>query len=386
MKVLQIFLLVFAAIFGFIGCEKPSNESFSGDYTFEEIDLLNQKLKLPDDVYSYSFASENIDATADHKGTMGRVLFYDKNLSADGKVSCASCHHQELAFSDDKDFSEGVNGNLTDRNSIALGAFKSFGRQYDKTEDDIDVPGLFWDERAGTIKEQLRQTINNPNEMGMHVEDIVYMASNRDYYRLLNKKAFGTENIDEESILDALEAFINSISSESTRFETEIFGELNFITGDQVTGTTKHELGLNLFLKNCQSCHSGNINVPKLNTTTERLFVANNGLTLTSDLGMYNHTALNEDIGKFKIPGLLNIELTSPYMHDGRFKTLEEVVDHYNEGITNQANLHPLLKDGSQPKKMNMNQEEKEALVAFLKALTDEDLTQNDKWSDPFRY
>lgn len=380
--------LKWLSIFGIVGlfsCQSEEVIELSNNYTNEEISILSKELNLPTETFNYTFGQHTEEEKFNDKATLGRVLFYDNNLSADASVSCASCHQQNLAFADNASQSLGANGNLTKRNSIALGAVRSFGLHYDDSDEERIVPGLFWDERAKTIKEQLRQTINNPNEMGMSLSQIVDVVDNSDAYNILHKKAFGETAIQEDHILDALEAFINSISSRNTRFENDIIQNLNFITGDSVSGNITNELGFRLFSENCTSCHSSNFNSIFEIEDKELLHVANNGLKLTdSDKGVFEYTGLDSDIGKFKIPGLLNIELTSPYMHDGRFKTLEEVVDFYSEGIEYNANLHPNLIQNGKAKNLNLNDHEKKALVNFLKSLTDEEMQKEEKWSNPF--
>jgi len=161
--------LIFCSLFILVvGCQSNKEELDTSIYTAEEYSVLSQNLNLPESPYSYSFGNADSDRAINHKGTFGRALFYDKKLSADRAVSCASCHQQELAFADNVSLSQGANGNIKNRNSLALGSLRSFGAHYDEAEN-IEVPGLFWDERAGSIKEQLKQTINNPNEMGMEI-------------------------------------------------------------------------------------------------------------------------------------------------------------------------------------------------------------------------
>lgn len=370
-----------------IGCQSDDfdKNEINHEYSSEEYQLLSKTLDIPVTPFSYGFGNEKSGIQTDHKGTLGRLLFYDKSLSSDGKVSCASCHQQSLAFSDDKAFSIGVDGKLTDRNSIALGGLRSFGAHYKVSIETQKSNGLFWDERAETIQEQLRQTINNPNEMNMDLDQIIQTVSNSENYNILYRKAFGSTPITEAGILQSIEVFINSISSTSSKLERDIVGELNFINGDQVTGSTGHELGLQLFKDHCNSCHNTSLHHFLDLEESERITLANNGLTLnTKDQGAYNLTLNPEDIGKFKVPGLLNIELTAPYMHDGRFTNLEEVVEHYSSGITDSPNLHPNLRQENEAKGLNFSTDEKLALVNFLRLLTDKSITTEEKWSNPF--
>jgi len=372
-------------------CLPDDNEVSNEIYSAAEFKELSSVLNIPVTPFSYEFGLPISDDAIDHKGTLGRVLFYDKNLSEDASVSCASCHRQELAFSDDKDKSLGPNGNFTARNSIALGAVKNFGMHYNEDLDKL-APGLFWDERAGTIKEQLKQTINNPNEMGVSLDHIVDLVSSQEYYQILHDKAFQTSVVSEDHILESLEAFINSIGTSNSKFENDVIENLNFITGDFVTGEIDNQLGFELFMTNCTSCHGKNLSFPievddsNIAVVENTPSVANNGLLLADDdLGVYANTQDISDLGKFKIPGLFNIELTAPYMHDGRFATLEEVVEHYSTGVQYSESLGDPLKDGDQAKSFNWTSEEKTALVDFLKTLTGEGITSNEIWSDPFK-
>ena len=385
MNQLRIFTLLLAAFALLFGCQTNDQQLITSTYSPDELRVLSSNLDLPDFPYDYGLGNSSSKSEVNHKATLGRVLFYDKKLSSDGKVSCASCHQQALGFADNQAQSEGPNGNVTDRNSIALASLRNFGVHYDKTIDGRETPGLFWDERASSIKEQLKQTINNPNEMGMELHQISNLIENTDHYQILHEKAFGNTAVSEDHILEALETFINSISSTNSEFEGAVVGSLNYITGDSVVGETKFERGLQLFAKHCTSCHGQGMETISEIANPENISVANNGLKhAANDLGVYQHTGKLEDIGKFKIPGLHNIELTAPYMHDGRFATLEEVVDFYNSEIEFHENLHPSLRNGNEAKRMNMNEEEKTALVEFLKSLTDEKMITEVKWSDPF--
>lgn len=370
-----------------MGCQPEEEVTTKSAYSTQEINVLSASLNLPEEPFSYGFGNFDAGEMVDHKASFGRVLFYDKNLSADRSVSCASCHQQSLAFADNKAFSHGANGNTTSRNSIALSSFRSFGQHYDKTLNaGTNVPGLFWDERAEDVEDQLRQTINNPNEMGMELQDIVDIINTTDYYSILHQKAYGNTAVSESHILESIEAFINSIGSNNSNFENSVLENLNFITGDMVTGEIDNALGFELFVTNCNSCHGTSFNLVESATEGDRFSVANNGLTLAdNDQGVYDYTQNEADRGKFKIPGLLNIELTAPYMHDGRFASLEEVVEFYNSGIQYSETLHPALKNGDQAKRLNLTEEEKTALVDFLKLLTDEEIKTNIKWSDPFK-
>ncbi|MFC3096111.1 cytochrome-c peroxidase [Alteromonas sediminis] len=307
--------------------------------------------------------------------TLGRVLFYDKALSANGTVSCASCHQQALGFSDDNAFSIGFEGGRTDRHSMTL----INARYYQRGR-------FFWDERAVSLEEQVLMPFQDPVEMGMTLEQLVAEVTAQDFYPELFENAFGSREVTEEKIALALAQFVRSIVSYASRYDQ---GRTMVTTpGENFPNFTEQEnRGKALFFRTipngggaCFGCH-----------TTEAFVSANpgpqnNGLDLTTtDAGagsVFNNPIFE---GRFKTTSLRNIALTAPYMHDGRFSTLEEVVEHYNSGIQAHPTLSPALTDeAGNPIQLNFNEDEKAALVAFLGTLTDESVSVDEKWSDPF--
>ncbi len=374
-------LIVISAVSLLPACEYDKVTTTVEYYTSDEYHTLKEKLNLPSTPFNYNpffFEHSGIDQT----GTLGRVLFYDTNLSSDNTVSCSSCHQQNLGFADNKAFSTGIMNRSTARNALSLGAFKSF----DSYTNDPETT-LFWDGRVNTLHDQMIQTIRNPKEMGMEMSDIVAKVKDQDYYKILSKKAFGTDEIDENIILRSLESFMNSISAQSSKFD--MAPTLSLFNGTITLGgfNSQENLGANLFKDNCVTCHSQGLE--KLNFSShpnaQTLRKANNGLDLVyTDKGEGEFNPAPEALAIFKIPGLHNIELTAPYMHDGRFKTLEEVVNFYSTGIQDHPNLNPLLKENGHAKKFNFSVGEKDALVQFLKTLTDPQMALEEKWSDPF--
>lgn len=308
--------------------------------------------------------------------TLGRVLFYDKKLSANGTISCASCHKQDKGFSDDEVLSIGFDGGTTGRHSMTL----INSRYYQRGR-------FFWDERAATLEEQVLMPFQDPVEMGMTIEQVVSTVQEQEYYPELFEKAFGSTEITSDKISKALAQFVRSIVSYSSKYDqgraSSTSPGANF-----VNFTAEENLGKNLFFQTipngggaCFGCH-----------TTEAFVSANpgpqnNGLDLvsTTDLGagaVYTNPIFE---GRFKTSTLRNIELTAPYMHDGRFATLEEVVEHYNSGIQAHPTLSPALTDDNgNPVRLNFTEAEKAALVAFLKTLTDNTVSDEVKWSNPF--
>ena len=309
--------------------------------------------------------------------TLGRVLFYDKSLSANGTVACATCHKQDKGFSDNEVLSIGFQGGFTGRHSMTLinARFYQRGR-------------FFWDERASTLEEQVLMPFQDPVEMGMTLDEVVSNVTKQPFYAALFESAFGSKEITSDKISKALAQFVRSIVSFNSKYDQ---GRALVTTpGANFSNFTAQEnTGKNLFFQTipngggaCFGCH-----------TTEAFISANpgpqnNGLDIssTTDLGAGAIFPNPIFVGRFKTSTLRNIELTAPYMHDGRFATLEEVVEHYNSGIQANPTLAPALTDANgNPIRLNFTDSEKAALVAFLKTLTDISIGTNEKWSNPFK-
>ncbi len=365
----------------FASCVKDQVDIQS--YTEEEYAVLSQYLDLPREVVNYAnpelpphLRSSGFGGTTitNHGATLGRVLFYDTHLSADNSRSCASCHHQDKAMADARALSEGVNGNKTDRNALAIGNVRFY--YFDR--------GFFWDERASSVEEQVRQTVSNHKEMGVDFDLLPQKLEGLPYYEILFKKAFGDSQITSDRIASALAQYVRSIISGHSKLDYAIEHDLgnNFWRIEQArlpSLTTLEQRGKDLYFAHCSSCH-GNIIFLGLAT-------ANNGLDIEyADKGVGALTGNPSQFGLFKVPFLRNIALTAPYMHDGRFQTLEEVVEHYNSGIQPHPNLSPQLRnaDGT-PKRLNLSDEDKQALVAFLETLTDDSFLTDPAYADPFK-
>lgn len=306
--------------------------------------------------------------TTNAGAALGRVLFYDKRLSANQTVSCSSCHQAAHGFSDPRQFSVGFDGGLTGRNSMGLTNTKYYLRE-----------NYFWDERSATLEDQVLQPIQNAVEMGMTLDAVVQRVSAEPFYAQLFTSAFGTSTVNSTRISRALAQFVRSIASGNSKYDQGI--PQNFANFTQLENQ-----GRAIFqgpVGGCAACHGSDNFVPG-----NAIF--NNGIENPSvDLGLGGITGRVQDNGFFKVPSLRNIELTAPYMHDGRFATLEEVVEFYNSGVTAHPNLSPQLRaggPGGPPRRLNLNNTQKAALVAFLKTLTDTSVTTDPKFSDPFRY
>ncbi len=373
--------------------QKPDFEYYY--YEPEDQALLAQYLNLPSKPDNYTVKlPKHLEAIGmfarpveRDKAILGRVLFYDKNLSKDGKVSCASCHRQEIAFSDDKPVSRGVFDRVGTRNSIPLGSVLNFAAYYGT---DLFGPSgipFFWDNRAGTASEQNLATMTNPVEMDMNHGDIVRAVQSQPYYRPLFRMAYGDERITVERVSEAIANFVNAIGSYRSKFDREAERVFNlrpavgvpFENQDFPGFTAAENRGKALYLTHCASCHSSLQQRPGK-------IMANNGLDAgTTDPGVGGITKKTTDMGMFKVPLLRNIALTAPYMHDGRFATLEEVIDHYSTGIQPHPNLSSELRVGSQPRRFNFTPQQKSDLIAFLHTLTDEELLRDEKFSNPFK-
>jgi cytochrome c peroxidase len=319
--------------------------------------------------------------------TLGRVLFYDKTLSANDTVACASCHQQQHAFTDPGQFSEGFAGGFTGRNSMSLMNARFYRNGH-----------FFWDERAVTLEDQVLMPIQNEVEMGLTLTTLLERVKSKEYYPALFEKAFGDSEITTERISLALAQFVRSIVSYQSRYDEGLALAGN--PGAQFPNFTVQEnQGKALFLgpAGCGRCHldPGPPPPPPGPPPNQAIFyidlAVNNGVDQgqpTDDPGVGGITKNPEDNGKFKSPSLRNAAMTAPYMHDGRFKTLDEVVEHYNSGVKMHPNLDPRLLEPNvmppQPRKLNLTPEQKAALVAFLGTLTDDEVMKDPKYSDPF--
>ncbi len=332
----------------FIGCQQKETVQIAGAPTLPAITYNYKDLNVPNGTTT----SNLVQKINNEEATLGRVLFYDSHLSKNNSTSCGSCHEQHKAFADGKQFSEGLNGRTTSRNSMSI-ANAYFQNRY------------FWDMRADNLEEQVMMPIENHIEMGIeNLESLPEKLASLEYYPALFNMAFGTETITEDRISKALAGFLKSMISLNSKYDQGI--ETDF-----ANFSLKEKLGMELFIgkARCNSCHGGKI----LSGWSAR----NIGLDLNyEDEGVAN--------GAFKVPSLKNIALTGPYMHDGRFNTLLEVVNHYNEGIKNHPNLSWHLKVNDEPLRLGLTDLEKEALVAFLETLTDEDYLTDLRFSNPF--
>jgi cytochrome c peroxidase len=359
----------------------------------------NYARKLPDWMTALGMPTPQTDA---EKATIGRVLFYDKNLSANRAVSCASCHKQALGFGDNVAFSDGVNGK-TLRNSPPLTNVPTVSGYYSMIEG--KKPNFFWDQRVETVERQSEETLENVIEMGISADIAASRVFEKKYYQPLWQKTFGHFQPTKGEVLACLAEFVKAMGAENARFDQgmiEAAGDINAFDSALVTQVVstgyysvtqvnvlttffpkmnvEESLGKDIFIKNCTKCHS-----PVRNF--QENFEACNGLDVTyADAGKGKRTLNPADNGVFKSPSLKNIFKTAPYMHDGRFKTLAEVISFYSEGIQKHPNLHPLLKNANgTPKNLQLSAAEKNNLLQFLNTLTDDGSLADVRFSNPFK-
>jgi cytochrome c peroxidase len=320
-------------------------------------------------------------------------LFFDKSLSVNNTTSCGSCHKQEFAFANNVQFDRGFNGLFLNRNSPSIQGFRGFDTFNDvPTKNNQSKVLLFWDGRQRSLADMVLNPVFNHNEMNMpSFEELVKKLSELSYYPKLFKNAFGDETITKERISFAMQSFIACLNTDSA--------DAIIINPNISNGTTPPsnivEMGQFLFHTkyNCAKCHDQKDNAnpqqtgPYSNPVEPSVAMFNIGLDqIYSDQGLGQLTGLAGDNGLFKVPTLQNISVTGPYMHDGRFKTLGEVLDHYSHDIKANQNLSPEFRnvDGT-PKKLNILPAEKNAIIAFLNTLRNENFLTSPMYSDPFK-
>jgi len=277
------------------------------------------------------------------KAELGRYLYYDKRISADETISCATCHAPEYGFTDGQPVSTGINQQKGNRSAPTV-----INRAFSLAQ--------FWDGRAATLEEQVKGPIANPIEMGNSHEMAVAVIRQIPGYHPLFAKAFGNEEITIDRAAMAVATFERTILSGNAPYDRYKRGDKSALTAEQVRG-------MSVFFDNakCDRCHE--------NANFTLNAYANLGIGSDKpdpDLGRYSITKDPRDWGVFKIPTLREIEHTAPYMHDGRFQTLEEVVDFYNKGGIPNQNLDPNIRQ------LHLTEQDEKDLVAFLKSLSGE--------------
>ncbi|GIV29976.1 MAG: cytochrome-c peroxidase [Bacteroidia bacterium] len=284
---------------------------------------------------------------------LGRSLFYEPMLSRDNTISCGSCHQQFAAFAHaGHNLSHGIDGKLGNRNALPL-----FNLTWH--------PYFMWDGGVNHIEIQPLAPIINPVEMDEDINNVVQKLQQSEKYKKMFKDAFGDETINSQRIFKALAQFMGTMYSYRSKYDMYKQGKVQFNLSEQ--------RGYQLFVQKCAACHK------------EPLFTdfsfRNNGLavnTALQDSGRMRITGNPNDRNKFKVPSLRNVALSSPYMHDGRFETLQQVLEHYSSGIVQSPTLDSLLING-----IPLSPQDKQDIINFLYTLTDYEFVYDKKYADP---
>lgn len=318
---------------------------FSSDLSANSYTSSNE-LAIPLGLPQIPWPKDNLYSK--EKAELGRLLYFDKRLSSNGSVSCATCHTIADAFTDNLPVSTGIEGRHGTRNAPTV-----INAGYLKL--------LFWDGRAHSLEEQAEGPITNPVEMTLYKDpheahkQCIERISQIKGYQHLFKKIYGTDEITLHDVASAIATFERTVLSGNSPYDRYNAGESSAMSQEQIRG-------MQIFKKvGCLNCH-----VPPL-FTDERFINIGIGLDKENpDLGRYEITKKKSDWGAFKVPTLREVENTYPYMHDGSLSTLEDVINYYNKGGFKNPNLHPLIKP------LNLSEEDKQALISFLKALSGE--------------
>jgi len=330
----------------------------TGPYLFTYPANFGNHINVPDD-----------NPTTKQGVYLGRMLFYEKKLSLTNTISCSSCHQQSKAFTDGAALSKSVDNTLSSRNAMSLTNLL-WSRKF------------FWDGRASSLEEQAVFPLTNPHEMGQAMDLSAQKLTQTNQYPVLFKLVFGDDKITPERITKALAQFERTLISCNSRYDQYL--------KKTYQPWAEESKGMALFMNgpdpqkgirggNCAHCHGGVKNYMEL--------FHNNGLdSIPKDLGIEALTGLASDRGRFKAPTLRNIALTAPYMHDGRFKTLNEVIDHYSDHVKESASLSTFIRGESNDKggkSLNFRAQEKKELIAFLNMLTDSTFITDPRFADP---
>lgn len=327
----------------------------SGDTVSPEKNLYG--FHKPDNFPEPEYTFENNGITREGI-ELGRALFYDPMLSADSSIACANCHQQAVAFGDPVHrFSKGVEDREGIRNAPALQNL-AFQSQF------------FWDGGVTHLDFTPINAITSEQEMAETLSSLVKKLKRSKTYPEKFERAFGKSDVTTQKLFFSLSQFMTMMISANSRYDRFIRNEGEVLTSDELDG-------MKLFLAKCATCHAPDL-------FTDGSF-RNNGLdaTFQLDSGRIRITEFPGDRGKFKVPSLRNAELTAPYMHDGRFRTLKQVLDHYAQGVISSETLDPILKQ-SGSLGIFMTEEEKAKIISFVKTLTDKTFTSDKRFSNPF--
>lgn len=343
-----------------VSCEK--DVTIVGGKTFSEKDgATPYYIEIPDGFPEYLIPESNLPTVEGIE--LGRKLFYDPILSRNNNISCGSCHQQEHGFSDPKRLSIGTNNEESEFHSMSI---VNLAWQ----------PRFFWNGRENSLEKQALAPVVNPLEMDMTWPEVEQRLNTHAVYPKLFLEAFGSEVIDSSLVTQAIAQFEYTIISANSKWDRYRRNEIELSPleekGRQIfTSLEKHN-------GDCTHCHSD------IDPLVGDFVMRNNGLDSDADLkpGYSSVTELDRDFGKFKTPSLRNLAFTAPYMHDGRFETLRDVLDFYSRGVHFNRTVDPLMEYANEGG-VDMSEESKDALIAFLLTLTDSTLISNPAFSDP---
>lgn len=317
-------------------------------------------------VYYGDYQIPQNNTTTNEGVALGKMLFYENMLSGDNSMSCSSCHNQKTAFTDTNRFSTGIDGIKGTRNSMAISNV-------------LWQNSFFWDGRSPNLEVQALDPILNPIELHQSLDQAVAKLQASPVYPAMFKKAFGSDVITPENIAKAIAQFERTLISANSKYDKYLRGEVQLSESEnrgRILFFTHPSPENGLRGGNCGDCHTGNL--------AGNGSFHNNGLdSVFTDIGLESVTKSVFDRGKFKTPSLRNISYTAPYMHDGRFKTLEEVLDHYNGKLKTSLTLDPLMSATNEVggKTLLLTDQEKKDIIDFLKTLNDEEFINNPKFS-----
>ncbi len=343
-------LLIGLSLVGLAGCHQPDAQT---PEPFSVVAPANLGKTVPHPENN-PFTREGV--------LLGRKLFYDPILSGNNKISCATCHDQKKAFSD----------------GVALATHGASGKELHRSAPALQnlawMKGWFWDGGAKNLESLKFGPIRHEDEMGQDMTQLLPELQNHPQYPALFKSAFGSDTVSYVNIAKALSQFQRTLISANSRYDKYIRNEGGALNSEELEGLT-------LFRQKCGSCHTTDF-------FTDFAY-HNNGLdnTFSDDFealawGRGRITGKPEDIGKYKTPTLRNIAFTAPYMHDGRFNSLNDVLEHYRTGVKNSASLDPVLKQNTTPG-ITLTETEKTQIIQFLETLSDPDFTHNPDFSAP---
>lgn len=310
------------------------------------------------------------DRTTDEGATLGRVLFYDKRLSITNEVSCGTCHHQDRNFAAPVRFSSGALGVPQRRQAMTLANVRYNSQR-----------AWFSDMRVRTLEDQVLQPIRDPEELGGTVELAVSKIEATSFYPPLFEAAYGSPVITEQRVARALAQFLRSLVSYRSRYDLALNPMENVEWHPEAVFDAQEMRGFELVLSGqarCAACHDLRV--------SHNIWQANNGLDVVpSDPGATDPAMSRGFLGVFRPASLRNIEVSGPYMHDGRFATLRDVINHYDHAIQDSLHLDGLLfsLEGG-PMRLNLSEEDKDALEAFLRSMTDNEFLTDPKFANPF--